>query len=73
MEANSKANWSLGLPRKLAKGLTQGHDNSKALIALGLESLGQMAFMRAEFCRGWVGSPRQSSAWLRPVQSRYFE
>ncbi|MDB5812206.1 MAG: putative rane protein [Betaproteobacteria bacterium] len=45
IEATSKTNWALALPRKLAKGLTQGHDNDKALKALGLEAVSQMAFM----------------------------
>jgi hypothetical protein len=45
MAAASKTNWSLALPQQQAHDLIKGHEMRNALIALGLETVSQMAFM----------------------------
>ena len=43
--AASKTDWTLNLPHQQAQDVTKGHDISKALAALGLEAVSEMAFM----------------------------
>jgi hypothetical protein len=55
IESKSKVNWSVALPRRLAEALRQGHDEKRALVALGLETVSQMAFMLGSVMPGVGG------------------